>query len=310
MEVGELVAVAMEQKLHCPMEHGQPAQINSQPPKGVKNPTTLGNNLEDGKSTILFGLDGQGRVVDKGLQVLCDPEPSPGDAITARDPKPIKLGDQQLPLSMAAHHIIPGKESLPKSKIAKYIWKAEGTIFGDIGYHVDGAENGVWLPTHSALSSGMGKAGTIKVPSGDDPAKLAHYSYRQLSTWGPSEPASSFVLGYTQLAMNLTGSQFHDRHVDYSTKIIEMLEGLHTWINAASGDKCEDCKKSKSPDGKLPPPHMLVYRLNALAKQVRGWLMGPPSNWREPYFTSDYARQYKAVEEQYQAYLASRLASH
>jgi hypothetical protein len=306
MDVGESVAVAMEAALRCPMEHAEPVKITSQPAIKVKDVEVLKSNMEKGKSTILFGLDGTGKVVDKGLQQLCDPCPSPADEIRAKDPLPIKLGNQQLPLSMAAHHIIPGEDALPKSDIKKYVWKSEKVIFSDIGYHVDGSENGVWLPTHQALSAGMGKAATIKVPSGDDPTKLAHYYYAELSNWGPNEPGTSFIFAYTQMAMNLTNGQFHDTHKEYSKKIIEMLNGLHTWISEASGDNCNDCKTSKSPDGKLPPPHMLVFRLNALARQVRGWLVGPPENWRAPYFTSDYAQQYKEVEEQYIAHMTSR----
>ena len=101
--------------------------------------------------------------------------------------------------------------------------------------------------------------------------------------------------GFTQLAERLP-----------ATEIIEMLDGLHAWIVKASGDSCEDCKKSKSPDGKLPPPHMLAFRLNAMSKQVAAWLVGSPTGWRAPYFTSDYARKYKEVEEAYMAHMAAK----
>ena len=37
---------------------------------------------------------------------------------------PIVMGGKELPLSIAAHHVIPGKASLPKSELAKYIWAA------------------------------------------------------------------------------------------------------------------------------------------------------------------------------------------
>ena len=306
MDIGESVAVAMEAALKCPMEHDDPVKITSQPAKSEKNVETLKSNMASGKSTILFGLDNAGKIVDKGLQVLCDANPSPAVEITKKDPLPIHLGEQKLPLSMAAHHIIPGKDALPLSKVAEYVWESEGTIGSDIGYHVDGSENGVWLPTHQALSSGMGKAATIKVPSGKDPTKLAHYSYKKMSDWSADEPQTSFTLAYTQLAMNLTQAQFHDSHKVYSKKIVEMLDTIHAWVLKASGGACADCTKAKAATGKLPPPHMLVYRLNALARQVSGWLVGPSENWRDPYFTSDYAKQYKEVEEAYNAHMASR----
>ena len=48
------------------------------------------------------------------------------------------------------HHCIPGRASLKgkyQHPILEVIEKEKGTITGDIGYNVNGQENGIWLPT-------------------------------------------------------------------------------------------------------------------------------------------------------------------
>lgn len=306
MEIGESVAIAMERSLMCPMEHRQPAVVMSQPDIGVKDVEILKENLIAGKSTVLIDSDANGELIDNGLRPLVSEVPSPESEITKRHGElPIRIGDLDLPVSVAAHHLIPGKDSLPKSSLARYVWQSKGTIFGDIGYHVDGAENGVWLPTHGKLAKRMGKAATIRVPRPDDPSQLMHRSYRFMSTLS-DEGGASFISAYTQLSMRLFNRQYHGSHKEYSDKVVEMLDAISVWIDRSSGDSCQECVKSKSPDGRLPPPHFLIFRLNALSARLRKWLVGPPAQWTSGLFVSDDAKQYKELEDAYQQHIASR----
>jgi hypothetical protein len=254
--------------------------------------------MRDGKGTILFDVDDDGKMEDVGLNAYTSKDPSPKDDLTKDDDNPIKIGDGSYPLSMAAHHIVPGKDSLPKSKLAKYIWKSEGKIFGDIGYHVDGAENGVWLPTHQSLSSKM-SSGDILVDGTQQKYAAAGKSGKRAEK---SSGVAGFIRAYTQKAMDLTSAQFHDSHKQYSKKVMEKLDAIQVWILKASGDDCPDCEKAKSPDGKLPPPHLLAFRLNALSKYLRTFLIGPPVMWRAPLFTSRYAEEYKEIDEQFREF--------
>ncbi|HTV24726.1 MAG TPA: AHH domain-containing protein [Polyangiaceae bacterium] len=308
MEIGETVAMDMERALACPMEHVRPATVASQPAKKVKDVDLLKANLAAGNSTILVDVDGSGELVDAGLRPLVPADPSPEAAVVAKHgPLPIRIGELDLPVSVAAHHLIPGKDGLPESQLKRYVWKSEGTISSDIGYHIDGSENGVWLPTHGKLSQRMGKAKKILVPSAGDPTKLVHRSYRFMSKL-EEDGGVSFVSAYTQLSMKLFERQYHDSHKEYSNKVVEMLDSISLWLDKASGDACDQCKKSKSPDGKFPPPHFLIFRLNALSARLRGWLLGPPTAWTSGLFTSDYSKQYRLIEEEYQRHLASTSA--
>lgn len=305
MDIGEAVSVAMEGSGQCPMQHEEPAKIASQPAKSVKSVEVLKSNMASGKSTILFDVDAAGKLVDKGLQVRCTEDPNPkDDIVAAQGDLPIKLDGNEYPLSVAAHHLIPGEDSLPKSALAKYVWKSEGTIAGDIGYHVDGAENGLWLPTHQAMSAGMA-AGDIRVPSEADPSKTERARYGTMSKQDSSSTHTSFIYGYTQMAMRLVGGQFHDSHKEYSQKVVEMLAGIALWVHQASSS-CQKCADAIKQDGKVPPPHFLAFRLNALSGHLRALLRGSPMGWKEPFFTSEYARKYKESEEQYAKYLRQR----
>ena len=46
---------------------------------------------------------------------------------------------------------------------------------------------------------------------------------------------------------------------------------------------CPDCASKKKT---LPPPHRIKLRLYALSQALRGFVMGPPSAWKDPWFTS------------------------
>lgn len=305
MDIGEAVSVAMESSGKCPMQHEEPAKITSQPAKSVKSVETLKSNMASGKSTILFDVDGSGKLADKGLQVRCSEDPSPKDDIVAKHgASPIKLDGRDYPLSVAAHHLIPGEDSLPKSPLAKFVWKSEGTIAGDIGYHIDGAENGLWLPTHQSMSAAMGE-GKVRVTSESDPSKTERARYGEMSKLDDGSTHTSFIYGYTQIAMQLVGGQFHDSHKEYSQKVVDMLGAVALWVHQASSS-CQKCADAIKQDGKVPPPHFVAFRLNALAGHLRSLLIGSPLGWKEPFFTSGYARKYKESEVQYMKHLQQR----
>src|SRR6185369_17863432 len=117
MEVGELVAamVPKSDDSDCPFDHEATKHDKKNvvpPPKTANNATILSNNL-DGAS--------------KGV---------PPTAIT------LDSGESSM-AQFTAHHLIPGNEAWPKSKLYRWIDKRKGHIKGDIGYDVNNERNGV-----------------------------------------------------------------------------------------------------------------------------------------------------------------------
>ena len=142
-QLGEAVAVvafsSSDEK--CPMEPHKKAKTLTGKAPGVKSVPELRKSMGEGKSTRQWKQNG----IDFEKAEHFDAEKK---LPPEYNEQPITIAEVKYPLSIAAHHLIPGKASLPQSTIKKYIWKSEGLIDGDIGYDVDGAENGKWLPTH------------------------------------------------------------------------------------------------------------------------------------------------------------------
>ncbi|MBN1441710.1 MAG: AHH domain-containing protein [Planctomycetes bacterium] len=314
MEIGEAAAVAIISDAKCPIAHKDRGEVKGKA-KNEKSVAQLRSNMEKGKSTQQWVLAGD--TYKNGENTAAkDPCPEYEVHVDGKAVPPILVGDDRYPLSLAAHHIVPGKASLPRSDLRKFIWKSEGKIKGDIGYDVDGAENGVWLPTHAKLSAGMGKRQTIQICDEDNPARTL--SYAELGEkkpkkkidgeWKEVEDAAgaplAFIEHYTRAAMDLTRRQFHDSHSDYSNHVVKRLNKLHVKLCKITRD-CPDCKKMLGE--KLPPPYGLVHRLNAISGLLRGKLQGPPTSWTPPVFTSNYAKSYRVDARSYKK--AMRLRS-
>jgi hypothetical protein len=202
----------------------------------------------------------------------------------------ITIAGVDYPLSIAAHHILPGEASLPKSTIAKYIWKG-GTIRSDVGYDCDGSENGVWLPTHQVMSARLGKAQKTVIHDEENPRPTKGMSWEQLSTRAKENEGSAttysqlFLPRYTQQAMKLARCQFHDSHSNYNRYVIKKLDEIALILR----NKSSSCKKCSDDDGKKSPPYLLVYKLNRLSSVIRGLLVGPPKKTWLSIYTSSFA---------------------
>jgi len=278
-----------EAEANCPMApHKKPKEFTAKAPK-VKEVAELRRNMKAGTSTQAWVEKGD--EVDKGTNKTSEnPEPTfPGDK------PPIQIEDRGYPLSVAAHHLIPGKESLPVSAIKRYVWAKHGEIENDIGYDVDGAENGIWLPTHQALSRGAGKAQTIIIHEEENPLETKPgLSYRKLSRRAKSKRSdpeaftTKFIPLYTQQAMKKMERQFHDSHSVYSRHVKKRLGKLAVKLDNRIGF-CDECKTKGKP---YPPPFRLVFKLNNISDYYQGKLKGPPSMWDKTVYTSYWALHY------------------
>jgi hypothetical protein len=291
-EIGELVSIGEidTDDWECPFSHDKPGVVQNDL---SCDPQKLGRWMTSGKSTRLWD-DSTGTVKKKKM-------PAPKQKKTAAIPAPHRayvaldqLGNSMfVPFSVAAHHLIPGEASLPESSLINYV-KGGKIISSDIGYGVNGRENGIWLPTHHAASQNMPIL----------PYETEQHAYASL-TPGGSPMVGSFVTRYTQAVMEAARCQFHDAHPDYSDFVIKVLNKIQTNLATIKNFNCKKCMDAKQGGGKLPPPHRLVFRLNNVSARLATFLVGPAMGWRPPVFTSPHAREW--AEAHYKLHKRGRL---
>jgi A nuclease family of the HNH/ENDO VII superfamily with conserved AHH len=169
-------------------------------------------------------------------------------------------------LQWAPHHLIPGNASLKNSAVVPYLGASNvikafgsGSKIKDgqtVGYDVNDAANGVWLPSPYALSM-KGK-------------------------W-PTDPAGKNA--YVEAAIDSTGGsrQFHMCHGTYSNSVREVLEEIGEKLKLITTNNV--CPKAKAQDSdKFDAPLGLKPRLNAVSSRLRRITSGPV--WQPP-FTDD-----------------------
>jgi len=169
------------------------------------------------------------------------------------------------PVLFGAHHTIPGNDGLGKSNLYKKGWLGpvdDGPDAANIGYNINSANNGVWLPGNYAIR------GAEHRPS--------------QTTW--SEEDKEFQKAYAFLAMVETKRQFHDAHKNYSKTIKDALNELEELMEDMAQDGCPMCGKG---DEEVDPPYHLNSRLNAISNFLSRRLQGNPLKWKDDYLTSD-----------------------
>lgn len=187
----------------------------------------------------------------------------------------------------APHHLIPGNESLSRSDIVSYLGddkviknfaKAGQESFikdgQSIGYDVNCAENGVWLPSPYALSM------KNEWPSDDGKKRILKMKGKEYFN-----VAVSFQQAYVAAAIEESGSrQFHMRHADYSMQVKKVLNKIAAKLEKMEDGACKIASDSKD-DDKLDAPLGLVARLNVFSAQLKVLLIGPV--WHEEYYGDD-----------------------
>jgi hypothetical protein len=288
MELCESVSTAVfsEESNVCPMEPHSKKGFIFEKKIGEKSVAELRIAMEEGISTR--GWKQQGDDFTAAENKDCGMQSAP-----EIPSMPIKIAGEEYPLSVAAHHLIPGEASLPNSNVTRYLWASEGVIRSDVGYSVDGSENGVWLPTHQVMSTALGKAQTIIIHDEEDPARTTGMSWAELSDRAKEHEQDAatytqlFLPRYTQQAMRALGAQFHDAHSNYNTRVTDLLNKIDALIQIKSMG-CEQCKN----ETKKSPPYMIVYRLNAISNLLRGILTGYPKRVWISWYTSEFACMY------------------
>ncbi|HEX9886358.1 MAG TPA: AHH domain-containing protein [Longimicrobiales bacterium] len=292
-DLGELVTIAfiLDSNIECPFKE-EKADSVEEDGEDIKDddastePVAEAQENNGGKlgQNLSKGLNGS-----KGTWNAPAPEEGEGQKSLREDSKPD--GKLQVsvdaaggysagwyPFIQAAHHLIPGNGSLTPSKLYKTYMVESGkvtaggvqfTMEDNIGYNVNGAHNGVWLPGNYAIRKKKDKT---------------HASPDKGKSWSDLPP--DWQVEYMEAAMEKSKGQFHDAHTTYNENIRSALDKLFVAIEAHQAI-CEECQKGG--DKKIPPPYFLKGYLYGISEWLKAKL-GPfteasdePPSW----YTSD-----------------------
>lgn len=202
-------------------------------------------------------------------------------------------------LQYAPHHLIPGNESLKGSEIVPFMGdddsiaeyaKGKTSLIKDgfsIGYDVNSAANGVWLPSPYALSM-----------KNEWPAKPGVKIVKRRLGEEVAEETEDFKAAYVAASIEASGRQFHMRHKKYSDKVREILDTMAQRLCEMVTGICPIATSSEK-DEKVDPPLGLVGRLDVLSANLNRLVAG--AVWRTPLYTDamteEYSKGLKKAEE-------------
>jgi A nuclease family of the HNH/ENDO VII superfamily with conserved AHH len=224
------------------------------------------------------------------------------------------------PVTCGAHHCIPAQASLKKSDILQYMCKhnathslkgkefSAGKVWSNVGYDVNGSQNGTWLPGNYAVTGG-GTGDWGKNAEDDNETPPPGKSYKLTGVRLDINIYSRKWMYVSKAVYTLPG-QFHDAHPIYSEKVLGILQKI--WLNYEAlyadmilCEQCEECKKrlQKIKALGVPTPFGLVDRLNKVSDRFKNLLNG--NSWNLEVYTSKwglaYMQQVKAKNPHAQA---------
>lgn len=309
MEIGELITVVAfgKENWECPLPHDTD-KYEDFPNEFTGSGSTLGDRMNSAKSTS--NNPSLGCTPEKDV----DPGQTPGHALSKLPSEPLEHrlpvnllspygGVKPWPVTCAAHHLIPAQASLRDSALLPWLikqgkpdkvksttseWTVDGYLLASVGYDVNGAENGVWLPGPYAMQGIWSEFLAFpdeenENPVGNVPGNTA--------TAAPMEEQSS-QFDYAVVAMKKARAQFHDAHPDYSKVVKEALDLISAKMVASTAPKfCDKCPERKSTDP-LPPSYRLVTKLNHVSARLRVGVTGSPLSWHPSLYTSKKALEF------------------
>lgn len=195
---------------------------------------------------------------------------TPIDWVKVRVMGTATIAEGDYPYTVAAHHLIPGNASLynDDNKLKDYMIKGKSVsangkswkIKYHIGYNVNGAHNGVWLPGNYAIRPGSSPTGV---------------------TWG-AMGHEDWQLHYVAACAKVAEGQFHDAHTNYNDSVLMLLNKIAVKLEAHQCG-CKECENKKD----VHPPYQIKPRLYSLSSYFRSNLKASPQLWRTPWFASD-----------------------
>jgi len=338
-ELAESVAIGLvtSDDFTCPYDHDSP-----EPPEVhndfIGDAAKLAVNLGAKQSTVLYDPH-----KPKDLIAVISPNLDPKHPFHDGHPEkdwPVVIpwvdartgekGEHRYPVTCAAHHLIPAQESLKRATGMHDFMVKKGTpenvangkaittipggiVYSDVGYGVNGSENGVWLPGNYAVTAlTMVDPHWTPAPSVLSDVDWEHGESPDNENVGLPKLISSPKLTGDRHQINPAnrkwqyvrqavekGGQFHDRHEDYSRWITSRLEEAATllalqYAKSVLDGECGPCKeraKKFSMDGVgIPTPFSLLSRLNVMSRGTAPLLNG--KQWSLPVVTSKWGTAY------------------
>jgi hypothetical protein len=184
--------------------------------------------------------------------------------------KDVRLNGKDYAVSVAAHHLIPGNASLKESELFKseqYLW-TNGKAKGNIGYDINSAPNGEWLPGNYAMRPWGTGGKAFQATSGVEPKQ---YAFAAIEAWR---------------------AQFHDAHEKYSTFVTSVLDKLCDKLDENEDVWCPEAKKKDESPESRTPLYVIVNRLHTISGRMRRMLVFPTSGWKSNIFTSAFSKAY------------------
>ncbi|WDD97546.1 AHH domain-containing protein [Thalassomonas actiniarum] len=171
-----------------------------------------------------------------------------GENLGARPVWHILCPDKEIPTAIipGAHHCIPGNAAFKhamKDGLVDFV--SEGGDFNltsDIGYSINHANNGVWLPGNYGVRP-----------------KKGHYTKK----W--SSYPTAFKNEYAKRAIKATGRQFHDAHPNYNKQVKKTLYK----IMEKMGEPDKNCPICGKEFDSTRPPFGLVRRLDFVSASYK-----------------------------------------
>lgn len=244
-------------------------------PRELKNYKTKHGELkdEDELERSLWSTEAEIRS-DKAVGSIY-PLPGGSDPTAGWVARAGALEDFEVEMGAAPHHIIPGNAAMAPSNLERWTCESKGKIKQDIGYSIDGAANGIFLP-HLPLIYW-----TKRIQHGDKKIPMAQY-YGQ--TWRALSESSKQSIGY--LIMNETWLQMH--YTDHSAPYDAGSSLCYDDETKSACNRLADvmenfsraCQRSKGDDGKHYPPYALVHRINQESNYFRSRISGKPDMWK------------------------------
>ncbi len=323
MEVGEPISPPglVNDEEECPFEHDLPT-----PPEVENDLKGIGGTLQR-RMGARGGTHKYGPLVDdrRPTQAVSNPK-SIAEHALAKGRKPVRITVETstgttvthtYPVSCAAHHCIPAQESLKDHSLLAFMCKkgsaadsnhgyGQGEVWSNVGYDVNGSQNGVFLPGNYAVGGGRGGTGQWVEDTADKENENVEESaaeHSDLLTGAHGDVReTNRKWQYVRQAVTLAGGQFHDRHVDYSEVVVKgaltaLFEKLmHKFEQAFLENNCSRCSQrhDKLEEYGVPTPYGLVDRLNMISARLRGHLTG--SLWPANVYTSGWMRAYMQAQ--------------
>lgn len=173
------------------------------------------------------------------------------------------------------HHLIPGNAAMEPSSLEEWTCKKHGLLKEDVGYNIDCAENGIWLPhlPHIHWTRMFDKAKGLRFSD-------------VFGKWSALSDLRKKAVGYlimseTWLQMHYTDHDDPYVHVDnettYDSEAKERCNLLGDLMMAFWAPKCPAAEDET--DKKFHPPYGIINRINLQSTFMRQRITGRPTFW-------------------------------